>query len=96
MPSLVRLQLLCVDLAAQQAAVLVAVIQISLDPLQQLRAVVKVAEHGANVLLRCGIGFFELLARFGYSVQPTCSMLQCRLWFESLNLCGRVACRMQH
>ena len=53
---------------------LVAVVQISLDPPQQLRAVVQVAEHGADVLLCRGVSFFELLARFGYPMQPTCRM----------------------
>lgn len=95
MPSLVRLQLLCVDLAAQQAAVLVAVVQISLDAPQQLRAVVQVAQHRADVLLCRSIGFFELFARFSYSVQPTRRMLMCRLRCESWNW-EMWLCRSEH
>lgn len=59
-----------VDLAAQQAAVPVAVVQVSLDAPQQMRAVVQVAEHRADVLLCRRVSLLQLLARFGHFMQP--------------------------
>ena len=59
-----------VDLAAQQPAMLVAMVEVRFDAAQQLRAVVQVAQHHVDVFVRRGVGLFKFFPRLRDLVQP--------------------------